>query len=97
MATRVFSDEELEGLRSFPAIGKAELVPYFTLTRGPGSSAGRGGQRWADTRLSGSSAHSRRARGSGTTTPERLASCSRRAAFSARRVAMTVAAASTCR
>ena len=62
MATRVFSDEELEGLRSFPAIGKAELVGYFTLTKGPGSSAGRGGQRWADTRLSRSSAHSRRAR-----------------------------------
>ncbi|MFD5192601.1 DUF4158 domain-containing protein [Streptomyces sp. NPDC058357] len=32
MATRVFSDEELEGLRSFPAIGKDELIRYFTLT-----------------------------------------------------------------
>ncbi|GAA2651490.1 hypothetical protein GCM10010425_75870 [Streptomyces spororaveus] len=31
MATRVFSDEELEGLRSFPAIGKDELIRYFTL------------------------------------------------------------------
>ncbi|GAA2664327.1 hypothetical protein GCM10010307_85730 [Streptomyces vastus] len=44
MATRVFSDEELEGLRSFPAIGKDELIRYFTLTRPTrrscGSSAG---------------------------------------------------------
>ncbi|MGW0828514.1 Tn3 family transposase [Streptomyces sp. NPDC002845] len=32
MATGVFSDEELEGLRSFPAIGKDELIRYFTLT-----------------------------------------------------------------
>lgn len=31
MATRVFSDEELEALRSFPAIGKDELIRYFTL------------------------------------------------------------------
>ncbi|MGY0067663.1 DUF4158 domain-containing protein [Streptomyces sp. QTS137] len=28
----MFSDEELEGLRSFPAIGKDELIRYFTLT-----------------------------------------------------------------
>ncbi|WP_371648201.1 MULTISPECIES: DUF4158 domain-containing protein [unclassified Streptomyces] len=32
MATRVFSDEELEALRSFPSIGKDELIRYFTLT-----------------------------------------------------------------
>ncbi|MEW1723900.1 hypothetical protein [Streptomyces sp. NPDC093109] len=32
MATRVFSDEELEALRSFPTIGKDELIRYFTLT-----------------------------------------------------------------
>ncbi|MEU3352843.1 DUF4158 domain-containing protein [Streptomyces sp. NPDC037389] len=32
MATRVFSDEELEALRSFPAIGKDELIRCFTLT-----------------------------------------------------------------
>ncbi|MEV5083477.1 DUF4158 domain-containing protein [Streptomyces sp. NPDC056159] len=32
MATRVFSDEELDGLRSFPTIGKEELIRYFTLT-----------------------------------------------------------------
>ncbi|PZT73789.1 MULTISPECIES: DUF4158 domain-containing protein [unclassified Streptomyces] len=32
MATRVFSDEELDGLRSFPAIGRDELIRYFTLT-----------------------------------------------------------------
>lgn len=31
-ATRVSSDEELEGLRSFPAIGKEELIRHFTLT-----------------------------------------------------------------
>lgn len=29
MAARVFSDEELEALRSFPAIGKDELIRYF--------------------------------------------------------------------
>ncbi|TMU98305.1 DUF4158 domain-containing protein [Streptomyces sp. DASNCL29] len=32
MATRVFSGEELEALRSFPAIGKDELISYCTLT-----------------------------------------------------------------
>ncbi|MGE7383890.1 DUF4158 domain-containing protein [Streptomyces sp. NPDC004126] len=32
MATRVFSDEEPDSLRSFPAIGKDESVRYFTLT-----------------------------------------------------------------
>lgn len=32
MATRVFSDEELEALRSFPTIGKDELIRYLTLT-----------------------------------------------------------------
>ncbi|MFF8279675.1 DUF4158 domain-containing protein [Streptomyces lateritius] len=32
MATRVFSDEELESLRSFPSIGKDELIRYLTLT-----------------------------------------------------------------
>ncbi|MER7403739.1 DUF4158 domain-containing protein [Streptomyces sp. NPDC000070] len=32
MATRVFSDEELEALRSFPMIGKDELIRYFPLT-----------------------------------------------------------------
>ncbi|MFI8423763.1 DUF4158 domain-containing protein [Streptomyces sp. NPDC085479] len=31
-ATRVFSDEELDALRSFPTIGKDELIRYFTLT-----------------------------------------------------------------
>ncbi|WP_157857068.1 hypothetical protein [Streptomyces sp. PRh5] len=31
MATRVFSGEELEALRSFPAIGKDELISYCTL------------------------------------------------------------------
>ncbi|MFI9825250.1 DUF4158 domain-containing protein [Streptomyces sp. NPDC052013] len=28
----MFSDEELEALRSFPAIGREELIRYFTLT-----------------------------------------------------------------
>ncbi|EXU64951.1 transposase [Streptomyces sp. PRh5] len=32
MATRVFTDEELERLREFPEIGRDELVRYFTLT-----------------------------------------------------------------
>ncbi|MFC4516448.1 MULTISPECIES: DUF4158 domain-containing protein [Streptomyces] len=32
MAGRVFSDEELEALRSCPSIGKDELIRYFTLT-----------------------------------------------------------------
>ncbi|MFC5724919.1 DUF4158 domain-containing protein [Streptomyces gamaensis] len=37
MATRVFSDEELEGLRSSPAIGRDELICYFTLTPADGA------------------------------------------------------------
>ena len=32
MATRLFSDEQLEQLRSFPDIGTDELIRYFTLT-----------------------------------------------------------------
>lgn len=32
MATRVFSDVELERLRGFPDIGRAELIRFFTLT-----------------------------------------------------------------
>lgn len=32
MATRVFSDEELEQLRSFPEITREELIRFFTLT-----------------------------------------------------------------
>jgi hypothetical protein len=31
MTTKVFSDEELEALRSFPPIGKDELIRFFTL------------------------------------------------------------------
>ncbi|MBA2324688.1 MAG: DUF4158 domain-containing protein [Pseudonocardiales bacterium] len=31
MSTRMFSDEQLEQLRSFPDIGKDELIRYFTL------------------------------------------------------------------
>ena len=32
MATRTFTDEELEGLRGFPEIGREELFRFFTLT-----------------------------------------------------------------
>jgi Domain of unknown function (DUF4158) len=32
VATRVFSDEELEGLRSFPDVNREELIRFFTLT-----------------------------------------------------------------
>lgn len=32
MATRVFSDEELERLRSFPDLSREELIRFFTLT-----------------------------------------------------------------
>ena len=31
MATRLFSDDQLERLRSFPDIGKDELIRFFTL------------------------------------------------------------------
>ncbi len=34
MATRVFSDEELDRLRSFPDITREELIRFFTLTPG---------------------------------------------------------------
>jgi hypothetical protein len=33
MASRFFSDEQMERLRSFPDIGKEELIRHFTLTR----------------------------------------------------------------
>lgn len=33
MATRTFSEEQLEQLRSFPGIGRDDLIRYFTLTR----------------------------------------------------------------
>jgi hypothetical protein len=32
VATRLFSDDQLDQLRSFPDIGKDELIRYFTLT-----------------------------------------------------------------
>jgi hypothetical protein len=32
LATQVFTDEELEGLRRFPEIGREELFRFFTLT-----------------------------------------------------------------
>jgi hypothetical protein len=31
LATRVFTDEELEALRRFPEIGREELFRFFTL------------------------------------------------------------------
>ena len=33
MAARMFSEEQLEQLRSFPDIGRDDLIRYFTLTR----------------------------------------------------------------
>src|SRR6266540_2192561 len=33
MGSRFFSDEQIERLRSFPDIGREELVRFFTLTR----------------------------------------------------------------
>ena len=32
VATRLFSDDQLERLRSFPYIGRDELIRFFTLT-----------------------------------------------------------------
>ncbi|MBO2445939.1 DUF4158 domain-containing protein [Actinomadura barringtoniae] len=32
MSTRFLSDEQVEQLRSFPDIGREELIKYFTLT-----------------------------------------------------------------
>ncbi|MDQ1032796.1 hypothetical protein QF035_010378 [Streptomyces umbrinus] len=32
MATRVFSEKKLEAVRSFPSIGKEELIRYLALT-----------------------------------------------------------------
>jgi hypothetical protein len=53
VATQVFSEAELEGLRGFPEIDREQLVRYFTLTptdeaflrshRGPGDRGGLGG------------------------------------------------------
>ncbi len=47
VATRLFSDDQLDRLRSFPDIGKDDLIRYFTLTgvdpgrgRGPGDRLG---------------------------------------------------------
>jgi uncharacterized protein DUF4158 len=52
VATRLFSDDQLDQLRSFPDIGKDDLIRYFTLTgadvafvdpgrgRGPGDRLG---------------------------------------------------------
>ncbi len=33
VAVRMFSEEQLEQLRSFPDIGRDDLIRYFTLTR----------------------------------------------------------------
>jgi len=35
VAARMFSEEQLEQLRSFPDIGRDDLIRYFTLTQGP--------------------------------------------------------------
>jgi hypothetical protein len=39
MAVRVFSDEDLERLRSFPKINPEELIRFFTLTPALSSSS----------------------------------------------------------
>lgn len=50
LATEVFTDKELAGLRRFPEIGLEELYCFFTLTPtdvafvDPGRGAGAGGQ-----------------------------------------------------
>ena len=36
MVAQIFTDEELEGLRRFPEIGREELFRFFTLTPGCG-------------------------------------------------------------
>jgi hypothetical protein len=33
LATQFFSDEQMERLRSYPDIGREELIRFFTLTR----------------------------------------------------------------
>jgi hypothetical protein len=40
MAMRALADQEVEALRSFPAIGKDELIRYVTLNPADGGSCG---------------------------------------------------------
>ena len=51
MATRVFSDEELERLRSFPGISREELIRFFTLTPADVAFIDPGRGRWPADRL----------------------------------------------
>ena len=54
MATQFFSDEQMERLRSYPDIGREELIRFFTLTRkdlGFVDNLGRGGGRGPAARL----------------------------------------------
>lgn len=54
MATQFFSDERMERLRSYPDIGREELIRFFTLTRkdlGFIDNQGRGGGRGPAARL----------------------------------------------
>jgi hypothetical protein len=54
LATQFFSDEQMERLRSYPDIGREELIRFFTLTRkdlGFIDNLGRGGGRGPAARL----------------------------------------------
>ncbi len=54
MATQFFSDEQMERLRSYPDIGREELIRLFTLTRkdlGFVDNLGHGGGRGPAARL----------------------------------------------
>ena len=54
MATQFFSDEQMERLRSYPGIGREELIRFFTLTRkdlGFVDNLGLGGGRGPTARL----------------------------------------------
>ncbi|MCX4538859.1 DUF4158 domain-containing protein (plasmid) [Streptomyces sp. NBC_00841] len=53
MATRVFSDDELEQLRGYPEINKEELIRFFTLTPADVGFIDPGGGRSAKDRPSG--------------------------------------------
>jgi hypothetical protein len=54
LATQFFSDEQMERLRSYPDIGREELIRFFTLTRkdlGFVDNLGHGGGRGPAARL----------------------------------------------
>ncbi|UBU10366.1 DUF4158 domain-containing protein [Nonomuraea gerenzanensis] len=43
MSTRMFSEDQLERLRSYPDIGREDLIRYFTLTPADVAFIGPGG------------------------------------------------------